>query len=80
MERRRLNRAHAFVVMPASWVLIFGILPVAIGRRTSHRYRPGLGGVVVGAAGLMWCLNEHLGPDETIAVTLVPEHLLAEGP
>jgi protein-S-isoprenylcysteine O-methyltransferase Ste14 len=80
MKRPRLNRAQAFVVMPASWLLIFGMLPVAIGRRRSHRYGLGLGGVAFGAAGLMWCLAEHLDPEETIAVSLVPEHLLAKGP
>ena len=74
----------------ASWVFIFVLLPVAIGRRDRRRGwtggRPGLPnrvGVVplgLGAAGLLWCMVAHYRPGATVAVSLVPEDLIGSGP
>ena len=34
----------------------------------------------LGAAGLLWCMVSHYRPGETVAVSLVPEDLIASGP
>jgi len=76
--------------MVASWVVVFGAIPVAVARR-GRRFgwksekpgawnRAGLLSVGVGAAGLGYCLRAHYSPGDTAALSLVPEKLLASGP
>jgi protein-S-isoprenylcysteine O-methyltransferase Ste14 len=74
----------------AAWLVLFGLLPWAIARRGRNiGWRNGHPGLVnrlglvlvgLGAAGLAWCLASHYEPGETVAVSLVPEKLLASGP
>lgn len=89
-SRPRATRAQAVVSSLGSWVAIFAVLPIAIGRRDRKAGwkagRPGLInrlGVLplgLGAAGLVWCMGEHYRPGETVEVSLVPENLIASGP
>ena len=89
-SRPRITRAQVVVFSIVSWSIVFGVVPVWValrGRRLGwRRGRPGpfnrLGVVVLGFAvsGLTWCLAAHYRPDETVAVSLMPEKLISRGP
>ena len=88
--RPRLTRAQVVAGSVVSWLGIFLVIPWAIARRGRRigwaAGRPALLnrlGVVplgLGAAGLTWCLAAHYEPGETVALSLVPEKLIAAGP
>lgn len=73
-----------------SWMGLFVLLPVTIGRRgpnfgwrrrsPSVLNRAGAVPLVLGATGLGWCLASHYEPGERVPLSLVPEALIAKGP
>lgn len=90
-NRPRATRAEVGIFSVAAWLVLFGAVPWAIGRRGGHKIgwrkghlgfvnRLGLVLVGLGATGLAWCLHSHYEPGETVPVSLVPEKLLASGP
>lgn len=89
-SRPRVARGVVFALLPATWALLFGVAPRAIGRRGANLgwrggrpaavNRLGVIPLAIGAAGLGWCLGEHYAPGETAPVSLVPEKLIARGP
>lgn len=48
--------------------------------RPSPLNRTGIVVISLGAVGLGWCLAVHYAPGEKVAVSLVPESLIAKGP
>jgi protein-S-isoprenylcysteine O-methyltransferase Ste14 len=89
-SRPRLTRSQVVAFSTVSWIVVFGLVPLRIarhGRRLGwRRGRPSvfnqLGVVILGlgASGLTWCLAAHYKPGETVAVSLIPEKLIASGP
>ena len=73
-----------------SWVVLFGLVPLAIGRRGRRvgwrEGRPrlvhhaGLAAVGLGSVGLAWCAVEHYPRGGSVALSLVPEKLIGSGP
>ena len=88
--RPRLSRGVVFLFSVCAWLVIFVRVPWAIGRRgfkfgwrqgrPSSVNRVGVIPLGLGAAGLGWCLAAHYAPGDEVAVSLVPEELIAKGP
>jgi protein-S-isoprenylcysteine O-methyltransferase Ste14 len=85
-----VTRPQVVVFSIISWAIIFGWLPIRIGRhgrragwkhgRPGPANRLGIGVVGIGISGLAWCLAAHYEPGETVAVSLTPENLITKGP
>jgi protein-S-isoprenylcysteine O-methyltransferase Ste14 len=89
-QRPRFTRGQVFALSVAAFLVVFGLVPRAIGRR-GRRFgwstgRPGflnrLGAVplTLGAAGWAWCIANHYEPSGTVPASLVPESLIVSGP
>lgn len=89
-ERPRVGRGAVFAFSVISWFAIFGLVPWLIGRRgrklgwqgsrPSVLNRLGIIPFGLGVVGLGWCLVAHYEPGDSVAVSLVPENLIAKGP
>ena len=90
IQRPRVTRGGVVAGSLISWLVIFVLTPLAVGRRGRNvgwlNGRPtilnrfGFVPLGVGAAGLVWCLAVHYAPGEKVPVSLVPENLIARGP
>ena len=88
--RPRVTRRVVFAFSLLSWLGIFGLVPWLVGstgRKVGWRLgrpaavnRVGLVALGAGASGLGWCLTAHYDPGEKVAVSLVPDTLIAKGP
>ena len=88
--RPRASRGEVVAFSVGSWLVLFALLPWALGRRGRKAgwradepgllNRTGLLVLAFGAGGLGWCLASHYSPGETIPVSLVPENLIRSGP
>ena len=89
-QRPRLTRGQVLGFSVAAFLVAFGAVPRAMGRRGPRLGwsggRPGplnrMGTVplALGAAGWAWCLAHHYEPGGTVPVSLVPESLIGSGP